>query len=169
MPHKEGKLKRNIIRIILILLLLWTFYIIFGFSSQDGEVSGGLSQKITQIIVNIFNIQEDENIVLRLEKIIRKIAHFSIYTVVGILLMALLSTYNMKQRNAAISTFIIGIIYASSDEIHQSFIPGRSARITDVLIDTMGVLMGILLIMIVIKVNDVHKIYIKNDKIQQNY
>ena len=147
-------MKRNILRTILMLLLLSTFFIIFGFSSQNGEKSGNISKKITEeIITRIPQIQEKEQnereaISLRIEKVIRKIAHFSIYTAVGLLLMALLSTFEMKEKNRIIMSLIIGIIYASSDEIHQSFVPERSPMITDVMIDTMGVMLGILLIML---------------------
>lgn len=147
-------MKKNILRIILILLLLGTFYIIFGFSSQDGEKSGSISRRITEKIATFIpqiqkeNEIEKENIMNTMERIIRKMAHFSIYTVVGLLLMSLVSTYNIKEKNRLIITLTTGIIYASSDEIHQSFVPGRSPMITDIVIDTMGVILGILLIIL---------------------
>ena len=147
-------MKKNIERIILLILLLGTMTIIFGFSSQDGKESGNISKKITeQIVKRIPQIQEKEQeekeiIINRIEKVIRKIAHFSIYTVVGILVMAFISTYQIKEKNRIIISTIIGIIYACSDEIHQSLVPGRSPMITDVMIDTMGVVLGILLVML---------------------
>lgn len=147
-------MKKNILRIILILLLLGTFYIIFGFSSQDGEKSGSISRRITEKIATFIpqiqkeNEIEKENIMNTMERIIRKMAHFSIYAVVGLLLMALVSTYNIKEKNRLIISLTTGIIYATSDEIHQSFVPGRSPMITDVVIDTMGVILGILLIIL---------------------
>lgn len=147
-------MKKNILRIILILLLLGTFYIIFGFSSQDGEKSGSISRRITEKIATFIpqiqkeNEIEKENIMNTMERIIRKMAHFSIYTAVGLLLMALVSTYNIKEKNRLIISLTTGIIYASSDEIHQSFVPGRSPMITDIVIDTMGVILGILLIIL---------------------
>lgn len=150
----ENKMKKNILRIILILLLLGTFYIIFGFSSQDGEKSGSLSRRITEKIATLIpqiqkeNEIEKENIMNTMESIIRKMAHFSIYTAVGLLLMALVSTYNIKEKNRLIISLTTGIIYATSDEIHQSFVPGRSPMITDIVIDTMGVILGILLIIL---------------------
>ena len=54
-------MKKNILRAILMLLLLSTFFIIFGFSSQDGEKSGSISKKITEeIITRIPQMQEKE-------------------------------------------------------------------------------------------------------------
>ena len=151
-------MKINILRVILIILLRGMFYIIFGFSSQDGEESSGISRKITEKITkNVKSIQEKpanekEEIIYKIEKVIRKIAHFSIYTVVGILLMSLMSTYNLGNKKRTIISLVLGIIYASLDEFHQLFTPGRSAQITDVIIDSMGVMLGILLVMLVIKI-----------------
>lgn len=146
-------MKINIIRAILITLLIGTFGIIFGFSSQNSTQSAGISRKITNaIIINIKSIEEKddaskEEILAKIEHIIRKIAHFSIYTLVGILLMSLCKTYNLKEFDRFSISLISGLIYASSDEIHQAFVPGRGPMLTDILIDTSGVTVGILLVM----------------------
>lgn len=147
-------MKINILRAILICLLLGTFFIIFGFSSQDGETSGGISRQVTETILeksNKYNnlTKEQKNKVShQTEKVIRKIAHFSIYTLVGLLLMGLLSTYKINNKWRIIITIVVGILYASSDEFHQSFSPGRTPKITDVYIDTLGVLLGTLLVLL---------------------
>lgn len=81
-------MKRTIFRIILIILLLWTFSIIFSFSNQNGYESGSLSKKVTRKLVDIFpytkNLSEatKKKIVEKSQPIIRKLAHFSIYAVV---------------------------------------------------------------------------------------
>lgn len=158
--EKEKSIYINILRIILVILLLCTFFIIFGFSSQNGEQSGGISRKVTETILKVSSNynkleEEEKEVVLhRTESIIRKIAHFSIYTVVGCLLMGLLSTYKLKDKWRMIMTIVIGILYAISDEFHQSFSPGRSPKVTDVYIDTLGVLLGILLILLILKMHD---------------
>lgn len=167
-------MKKNILRIILAVLLLWTFFIIFGFSSQDGEQSGNLSKKITSITINtvpqLRNLEENqkEEIAVKMEKIIRKMAHFSIYTLVGILLMSFISTYKIPQQYRAGISFITGIIYAISDEIHQKFVPGRSPQITDVMIDTMGVILGILIVMTVLEISKIIKLH-KSGKVSTKY
>ena len=117
-----------------------------------------MSKKITQAVVKKFpNINkkeqtEKEKIEKRTESVIRKIDHFSIYTLVGLFLMALMSTYDFKEINRIAISLIIGLIYASSDEIHQSFVPGRSAQITDVLLDFMGVSLGMLMIKLIVEI-----------------
>ena len=159
-------MKKNILRAILIILLIGTFYIIFGFSSQDGEESGTLSRQITESITkNIKAIQEleqaeKEKVLKKIEHIIRKLAHFSIYTVVGILLMSLMSTYDLKQSKRIGISIGIGAVYAISDEIHQSFTPGRSPQVTDVLIDSCGVIFGIGIVIVIIGIT-IYKKYKK--------
>lgn len=144
--------KINILRAIFIILLMCTFFIIFGFSSQNGETSGGISRRMTETILGsssryrALEEEQQDKVLHRTESIIRKLAHFSIYTLVGLLLMGLLSTYKIKNKWRIIITIIIGIIYAALDEFHQSFSPGRTPKITDVYIDTLGVMLGSLLI-----------------------
>ena len=41
--------------------------------------------------------------------------------------------------------WVVGTLYAASDEIHQLFVPGRSGQLRDVLLDSDGVAAGILL------------------------
>ena len=148
----------NIIRGILITLLVLIFSMIFNFSSQDGETSSGLSTKITIAVTqNVKRIQmleesEKQQVLEKIEFIIRKLAHFSIYTLVGVLMMSLMSTYNIKGTNRIYISLIVGFIYACSDEFHQFFVPERSAMPTDVLIDTLGVSFGIALVLAVRKI-----------------
>ena len=65
-----------------------TFCIIFGFSSQNSEKSNGISRRVTEFITSPIKCiqekteQEKEQILSKIERIVRKIAHFSIYTVV---------------------------------------------------------------------------------------
>jgi len=160
--------KINLIRVVLIILLVFTFLNIFFFSNQNGQESGNLSRKITEILTkNIKYIQhleenKKEEVLTKIEGVIRKIAHLSIYTVVGILLMGLISTYEIKESNRIIISFIIGALYSCTDEIHQAFIPNRSAQITDVIIDSIGVMLGILCVLLIIKI--VNKILCKKSK-----
>lgn len=134
-----------------------TVTVIFNFSNQNAEKSGELSEKVTKYIIDINPLTKDiqgqhrEIIIYKLESVIRKLAHFSIYTLVGLLLMTLISTYNLKEIDKIGISLIIGVIYASSDEIHQAFIPGRSAQITDVMLDSLGVLLGIFIILFIVE------------------
>ena len=159
-------MKINIVRAILIILLIGTFSIIFGFSNQDSKKSGGLSQKVAEFVVrfvpNLEQLEQEQKTVItdRIESVIRKIAHFTIYTLVGFLLMSLMCTYKLKQLDQVSISLIIGVIYASTDEIHQAFIPGRCPQVTDVMLDSLGVLTGIFISLLVVEI--IRKITKKN-------
>ncbi len=47
---------------------------------------------------------------------------------------------------------LVGVLYAASDEFHQSFVPGRGPSIVDIGIDSLGVLTGILAVLIIISI-----------------
>ena len=151
-------MKIIIFRIITMIFLVLTFISIFNFSNQDGQTSGGLSRKVARKIVDVFpytkNLKEENKnkIVEKSQPIIRKGAHLSIYTLVGIFIMSFISTYKIHVRYKFLISILVGLIYASSDEIHQSFIPGRTASVIDVGIDTSGVVLGIILVLIIISV-----------------
>ncbi len=127
---RQGEtMKKIIVRIISILLLIFTFITIFGFSAQDGEKSGSLSNKVTTIFVNHFpytkdlNVEAKQELIEHAEPIVRKLAHFSIYTLVGIGMMTLMCTFELKLKTRMETSLLVGVIYAISDEIHQSFVP----------------------------------------------
>ena len=98
------------------------------------------------------NISAANKIVERSQPIIRKGAHLSIYTLVGILIMSFISTYKLHLKYKFSLSILVGLIYAISDEIHQSFTPGRTASPIDVGIDTFGVFLGIIMVLIIISV-----------------
>lgn len=145
---------------ILIILLIGTMILIFGFSGQDGTQSKGISTKISEGILNLspkykeMQGQEQKKVLQRTNAVIRKIAHFSVYTLFGVLLMALVIKTNVKYRWKMIIPLLIGLIYAISDEIHQVFSPGRTPKVTDIYIDMLGVLLGTLLVLLVTKIYD---------------
>lgn len=122
-------MKKVIVRIISMFLLLITFFIIFNFSAQNAEESGGLSNKITTTFINNFpytknlSVETRQKLIEHTEPIVRKLAHFSIYTVVGMCIMAFMCTFILKLRTKLGISLIVGFIYAVSDEYHQSFVP----------------------------------------------
>jgi VanZ family protein len=68
--------------------------------------------------------------------ILRKIAHLTEYAILGALLLRALG-----RPEVAIA---VGALYATSDELHQHFVRGRHAAWYDVVIDTVGVTIGVL-------------------------
>lgn len=131
----------------IIILILWMF-IIFSFSNEPAEVSGNTSDRLIIKTVETvkhtkLNDNEKEEVLDRYTVIVRKMAHFFLYFVLGILAYKLtLKVYGPKPV-AIIYALIFCFIYASSDEIHQLFVPGRSCEILDILLDTSASLIAI--------------------------
>lgn len=123
----------------LIPAIIWMLFI-FTMSHTIGTVSSQQSNFIADIIAQYLKI--DYNL---LTFIIRKTAHMSEYAILLLLLYFGITKINIYKYSLSISLFIT-FIYACSDEIHQLFIPGRSGQFTDVLIDTSGALIMLLLI-----------------------
>ena len=123
--------------------ILWMGFIFF-LSHQEAGSSSQLSQGITRTLFNIINSVLPW---LDLELdffhfIVRKGAHFSAYLILGLLLSHALKP---GDRKAYYSILLLCVLYAMSDEFHQTFVSGRSGELRDVLIDSTGSLTGILL------------------------
>ncbi len=163
---KPIKIKKNLIakRILFIVMLLAAFYVIFNFSAQDGEKSGNLSLKVTNFIVNLFSKVKNMDTSLRMhyvDPIIRKLAHFSIYCLVGFSVMGFWCTFDIKNKYKLLLSILLGVSYAASDEFHQSFVPGRGPSIRDVCIDSAGVLTGIFIMIFLILLFEAFNNWIK--------
>ena len=86
-----------------------------------------------------------------LHHIIRKCAHLTEYAILGLILWRAVRKpirhdprpWNWRQALIAIA---IVFFYASTDEIHQIFVPTRTALVSDVFIDTTGAIIGMLLL-----------------------
>lgn len=136
-------------RIIFAILTLATFVTIFIFSNQNGNLSGSTSRGFTKKIIEILRIDknlsetEKENLIENSQFVVRKLAHFTIYTVAGINIFGFFNTFDIKKKNKILCALFTGAVYAMSDEIHQMFSGGRTASPIDVCIDSCGVLFGI--------------------------
>lgn len=136
-----------------ILLLLW-MSLIFYFSNQSSthsdSVSNGLMNRIICFTENIINYEftdgEIENIYKYGIVPLRKSAHFILYFILGTLCFNFINQFKVEKKKIIIISLLICVLYACSDEIHQLLIPGRSGEIRDVLIDSIGSILGILLI-----------------------
>ena len=144
------KHKILIVRIILIVLILAWMYLIFGFSAEEGAESQSLSDKITIRVVHIIKPSydslpktEQKEFFNRVSFVVRKIGHFGEYGILGLLVTSFLITFD-KIRKIDKKRYIVGfttlwcLIYAMTDEIHQMFVDGRSAKVLDVFVDIAG-------------------------------
>lgn len=151
-----------------VLIVSWMIFI-FSMSSQTSEVSSNTSGETIKVVLSIipkFSEQPEEvkeNMVEDLQFITRKSAHFIGYMILGILSMLLFLQYDEVNKKPQFA-FLISAIYAICDEIHQLFVPGRAGQVRDVLIDSSGSLVGILIVLLFIKLLKMKKTKIKRLK-----
>lgn len=134
---KKEEMKKWINWIFVILWMLLIFY----FSNQTGTTSTETSNffvlKIKLLLENIFPMISVDILTL----MVRKIAHATIYLILGILIMNAIKDFsNIKLA------LLICLLYACSDEIHQLFVNGRSGELKDVVIDFIGSSVGVYLV-----------------------
>lgn len=131
---------RKVIKIVLLISCLFT---IFMFSNDNGTSSSKKSDTVIISSIRLFTNKKLNNKIKRkyINKyvfLVRKMAHFIIYLILGLLVISLLEEYMILDKRVLLLTIIFVLLYACSDELHQYFIPGREARIGDVLLDTFG-------------------------------
>lgn len=119
------------------------------FSLDDATTSENKSDKVAKTTINTvttvtgknFTENEKKEFVVNSRFIIRKMAHFTLYFILGILAYITLRNYNVDNKIILFSVLIC-FIYAISDEIHQLFSTGRTFKILDIIIDSIGGFIG---------------------------
>lgn len=127
-----------------LLLVIW-LGIIFFFSSQPGEVSLKQSDTIIYKITDIVSKKDEEtkkHLSIKWTFLVRKTAHFLEYFVLGLIIYLVLDIRGIKYLQ--ITAIILALLFASLDEIHQLFVVGRTAKVFDVFIDSIGATVAIL-------------------------
>ncbi|BAH08416.1 VanZ family protein [Clostridium kluyveri] len=124
-----------------ILVVLW-MVVIFIFSNESSTMS---NEKSRLFIYLIQTLGLDLNAFFgNLSNfMVRKASHFLEYFILAILLFNIIKG-KFEIKKVFIISIVIVVVYACTDEIHQIFIPGRTARIKDIFIDTVGGSMGLL-------------------------
>lgn len=129
-------------------LIVFWMILIYYFSQQTVHESIRVSIVATMISTSILeflfpnSIFEEEYI----HHVVRKLAHFTIYFILGILVSYLLNIGKTKERRIIFLAFICCLLFAISDETLQLFIYGRGAQVSDVFIDITGASLGILFV-----------------------
>ena len=138
-----------------ILIVIWMAII---FSAQEAVKSGKTSKGTVRTIMDILpftreiDMNQKEDIVEMLQPIVRKLAHFSIYTLGGVLIYCFADTFEIKNKFRIMYSILAGFIYSITDELHQYFVPGRSCEIRDICIDTLGIITGVIIVLVIKKI-----------------
>lgn len=135
-------------RIAWVLLIAWMI-LIFLMSHQPGEISSSQSDLLLKVF-SLIGIELNDYFGELATFIVRKVAHFSEYMILFFLAYNVSITYT-REKQVRLFLIIFVFLYACTDEFHQNFIPGRNMAFKDVLIDTLGGIVGYIIITIIDK------------------
>ena len=139
-----------------VLAIVW-MCIIFAFSAQTKEESSAVSEGFSYRVVNTtglllhLNLDEEQirEMANAIERFVRKGAHMTEYAILAVLLYVWINRWQISCPGTACIAAALAVFYACSDEIHQLFVAGRAGRVSDVLIDSAGAILGLALFLII--------------------
>ena len=143
------KKKRGIIILFCILTFLWICFI-WGNSLKPGSESGEMSNFVLEFINSILKNISPSLMLSHL--FVRKLAHFLEFAALGVLASFLIYFLFGLSREASVKklAFVFfalpfSFMVASIDEVIQLFVAGRSGNFGDVMIDTSGASVAIVI------------------------
>lgn len=110
--------------------VLWLWFI-YARSAQPADISRAESEGVLELLLHVFPFL---NMV-----IVRKLAHFTEFFLLGGLLYL---DWSLLEKPALLLSALTGLLAAAADEFLQTFVPGRSGQLSDVLLDLFGVIVG---------------------------
>lgn len=150
-PGSRSLRRRYVVTFATAILLGALYSLIFCFSAQDGGESGSLSRMLSGKCAEFLRFLSGSRwsdgqvreLAEALEYPLRKLAHFSEYACMGILVYVLWSQWLAQGKKLWLLAALWVFCSAAGDEFHQFFVPGRCASFADVLLDTCGGVCGI--------------------------
>lgn len=149
-------MKRIVNLIYIILALAWMF-VIFTFSHRPGPDSQHDSYEVGmmtgRVVIEDFeewSFVDQLAFAMKVDHPIRKLAHFTEYLILATLLVGAVDNRNRKRSLRLLIPWAVAAFYAVTDEVHQFFIPGRNCNVGDVLIDSAGAFVGVLISVLVV-------------------
>lgn len=141
-----------------LIFVLWIL-VIFAFSAMNANSSTDLTTIAINILTdirannsfidNIFNKLTENH---QLFYIVRKMAHMFVFCMLEIIVFTLLKTIKLSTLKTSLLSILIVFLYACTDEFHQLFVSGRSGQFSDVMIDTLGGLIGLSISLILLSI-----------------
>ncbi|MBQ8885635.1 MAG: VanZ family protein [Clostridia bacterium] len=134
------------VRSILVLCILATTGFIFSQSLKSRTESSSASLGVTNVLLRLFGVAPDQMSEARLEtveKVVRKIAHFAEYALLGALWFWLVRSFQAGSTPLWVSPATC-FLTACADELIQLFSDGRASSFWDVLLDLSGAVCGAL-------------------------
>ena len=127
--------------------VLWICFI-FSFSLREGEVSNAMSNKVGQVIIENSSSEVSEKFddlswyeQKQFHAVLRKCGHFAEFFILGVLTYLMFCQMNVVHK--VFRSLGLCMLVGAMDESIQLFVDGRSGRLSDVIIDSYGALVGI--------------------------
>ena len=129
-----------------ITLLVINICFIWGNSLLPGEISGMISNWLRDLLAPLFGSKPGESTGGGL---LRKLAHFTEFMTLGLCLRWLWGMVLQKLPKQLILSLSAAFLTACIDETIQAFVPGRGPGFRDVMIDTAGAVLGIMILTLI--------------------
>lgn len=117
--------------------------ILFYLSGQNATDSSALSMRVTRFVLRVLPFlpytAEDLNLILR------DVAHFAVFCLEGFFLGGAMMTLLPERLAGGLLSILACAVVAVFNEYHQSFVDGRACEVYDMLVDTGGAVLGVLL------------------------
>lgn len=137
---------------------------IFSMSAQNGPESSSLSGEICRKIGEIFvpgfkneTAAAQAAFVGSITFAVRKAAHMTEYAILALLWCRTFGVWGVRGKKRVLAAFLIAFGYACTDEFHQRFVPGRGPSPVDVMIDSAGAAIGLLLRTLILRLHERRK------------
>ena len=150
-------LQRTWVRILLTVLTLAVMGMIFFISTETAEQSDETSGYFTRQVIDVlypdyakYEKKQQQSLYDSIQTVIRKMAHYTEFAILGFLMRLCLESWFGKRKWQTPVSWGLSTLYASTDEMHQILIDGRSGQWTDILLDSAGVLSGVLIAVLVL-------------------
>lgn len=171
--------KRRIAAFVLLCILSLSWMgVMFGFSANNADESSMQSHGVVELFLKVFvpgyddmSQQEQESLINKYDKPVRKTAHFAAYAILALLIYFAAGSVKLLPSRLAMPAavaLVVCVLFAFSDEYHQTFVDGRAGRLSDVVIDSCGALFGIALAAAAVIIYIKHKTKSKNAKTGNN-
>ena len=138
-------------RVVFTVALIACIWFIFSNSMAVATVSEQSSGRVLRLMQAVLRRLGHPALAERLTMhIVRKLAHFCEYALEGFLLMLCMRVYSRHPLRHITVPMLGGVLTALADETIQLFSEGRSSQVTDVWLDSAGVLAGILVAIVLL-------------------
>ena len=170
MSFRERTAGRNALAVFLIVLIVLNLAFIWVNSAKISSESNKSSHKIAETVVkktvknyNSLPKTEQQKKIRAANTKIRSLAHFAEFIPLGalVLLLALNLLFCDRRRRLLFVSVCVALIFcvlcALFDEVHQLFIKGRSFEVKDILTDSLGSLVGIILVGVIFAASSISR------------